>query len=314
MKNLVTILVLILSTYDVTRCQSYMIAPEKAPRIKPFYDKPGVYELVTRVNKLQVEGGDTVVINVFITGYGEISKYKLYYQPSASFFDTAESKIIDTLQLTNSGKSARWGYSERKLISVFGTSMTMPWFHNKYWKDSTFIYDTDTNMRFYSIITEAPTTIDNFLTHKKKDGNLEYEKIGTSVTFPLTFKLLVKHNIDPGNYDFNLYFTYYNGQEWKMSKSATTILYKNVIQRWEIPIWILGFFGVLAVLISLFKETRSFVLWCKNSKKPNKNKLPIVAAPPAAKPTNTSDKLIIEIVHIQKDETKSARILKKRKN
>ena len=309
MKKAIGCLVLALILNHSSISQKHMVAPEKAPRIKLFAEKPGVYELVTRVNQLQVEGGDTVEIIVFITGYGEISKYKLYYQPSATFFDTSSSRIIAALEMTSDKKSARWGRSERKLKGVFGLAMGLPWIQFPKWKDSTIFYDVDTNAAYYTIITETPTFLDSFIEHRNAYGKSTMEKIGSFVSFPITFRLVAKKNIDPGIYEFNLFFTYYNGQEWKMSKSSTSILYKNVIQRWEISFWVLGIAGILAVFISLFKDVRTFVLWCKNKTNPPQL---MTVQPVVDPPAPIIQKLVIEIA--EKKEPKSPGFIKKRKH
>lgn len=51
------------------------------PRHATGDSEPGKYELVSRVSNTTVDPGDTVTINLYITGYGKIDSSKLFFAP-----------------------------------------------------------------------------------------------------------------------------------------------------------------------------------------------------------------------------------------
>jgi hypothetical protein len=50
--------------------------------------KPGSYELAIRADKAEVAPGDTVHLEVFITGYGKVSQAKVVFYPPPYFIDS----------------------------------------------------------------------------------------------------------------------------------------------------------------------------------------------------------------------------------
>jgi hypothetical protein len=73
------------------------VALGPAPQNAPNSDKPGSYELAIRSNKAEVAPGDTVDLEIFITGYGRISAAKIVFNPPSYFINSAWSTVTHGL-------------------------------------------------------------------------------------------------------------------------------------------------------------------------------------------------------------------------
>ena len=69
-----------------------------APRQGEFADKPGCYELVVRVRETNLNPGEKLDGEVFITGYGVIETAKIVVFPSPGVFVDAESEERESVK------------------------------------------------------------------------------------------------------------------------------------------------------------------------------------------------------------------------
>src|SRR5215204_4175667 len=89
------------------------------PQKSKYADKPGEYSLVLRVVKPEVNPGDIIHLQVYITGYGEIHGPKFMFSPPPEFINVEESKMLDSLSFPKENedfetvlKTAKFGHKE----------------------------------------------------------------------------------------------------------------------------------------------------------------------------------------------------------
>ncbi len=180
---------------------------------------PGNYQLGIRMLSPIVDPGGVVKLEVYIIGYGIIKSSKINMFNSTSMFDIDKSSIIYGFDIDSD--SFKYGYFSRKM-PPFGISISIP---------------------EYFVSDNKSKVVSMFSDHEDVNGNpspiLSESKVGTA---PFEFNLKTLENINPGTYSTSIYFTYYNGHEWKGGSQQIQFTVRNILQRNEL------FFALLACL------------------------------------------------------------------
>jgi hypothetical protein len=217
------------------------------PRHGTGFDKPGRYALVSRVSNTNVSPGDTVTLDLYITGYGRIESSKLYFSPPPfAIFDTAQSFLtsglkaesVDPKAATRSadgisiapGTKVLLTWGERTVpISEAGLTLVLGGMAKPGWGISTPFFD------------ENLSTPDG-------DDSSNTPSISTEILMdhaPISIVLKLLDEVNPGMYAMNFVFTYYNGYMWENSNLQINLTIQNIFQRNERWVSTLGIMAAL---------------------------------------------------------------------
>lgn len=201
------------------------------PRSGQFYEKDGSYKMAIRVSSAVVDRGGLLHIEVYFCGYGEIESAKFIVYPALDVFDVNASYIYSDLKRHSNGKTY-WGGKET-LIGAVGKTVCFP---NK----TPYFFDINDNKEAArQLITETQ--------QKNPEGD----------TFaPIQLKLQVKKNVRPGSYSIQLLFNYYNGSLWDTSGESVNFTVRNIYQRYEGSVWILG---IIVSFFTIWESIRDFL-------------------------------------------------------
>lgn len=204
-----------------------------APRNGLHASEPGEYNLIARIDNQLVDPGGKVKIEIFITGYGNISAAKLVSYPSPGAFELFSSVVRSGLR--EIGGKLFWGGVERFLDpSGITLDLGSAGFKNPNWKQQTIFVDTG----------DSPTPQIFTETTQKPEGE--------DAEGPVTLILKLLHSVNPGTHSVNLLLTYYNDNCWKSSSKTVKFTVRNFYQRNEMCLWIIGFVvGTLLTIIGL---------------------------------------------------------------
>lgn len=113
-----------------------------SPQSSLYADKPGSYKLIVESTKSHINPGDTVVLRVFISGYGLIRQPKLRVQPPSSAIVEKESKVSYDFNEGMSGKY-EWGVTTRDVLKDGITIALAGGPSPSDWDEPSFIIDVD---------------------------------------------------------------------------------------------------------------------------------------------------------------------------
>jgi hypothetical protein len=190
-------------------------------------DRPGSYNLAVLLNKQSLNSGDSLKINVFFTGYGKIGLSKVYINLSELIFD-ANSNFSSSLSHENN--LFQWGGQISKTNLDHGMVINMSggfsWHHN----DTTIKYGL-------------------YLDHDSRPDNIAIITEDYINNAPLTFNLKLKNDAKPGIYTMGLYYTYFNGIEWKGTTTEVEIKVNSFFEEHSDGFTILGFLiGIISII------------------------------------------------------------------
>ena len=177
-------------------------------------DSPGSYAPAVRLIRSRVDPGDDLEGDVFITGYGDIGSAKLVFYPSSGLFDSGQSMVMFGYKqmdgvVTFGGQEAGCGDDGVTLLLVGGVLATG-------WERPSLFFDM-------------------------KKGDLP--PIATETRqgrAPVSFRLRVRNDARPGEYQLQFILTYFNGMEWRTTSVTVSMVVRNLLQRYEIQAAILA--------------------------------------------------------------------------
>lgn len=216
--------------YKLTKSDSLYFS---SPQVKKDYNYPGSYEISANLTRVRINKGEATTLNVHITGYGKIGGSKIYFNTSAPIFDSS-SQFFTSLWVDTSDSTkpiARFGIDTGTIGSAHALAMTMQGMKRGFWNYNSIYLDTEEDTSDLSITTE---------------NNLDP---------PLKFILKCKtEDVEAGDYTCNLYFTYFNSEQWKTSKISIPVHINSI---WERYPWIAILIGSIALAIALIQLTLS---------------------------------------------------------
>ena len=181
-------------------------------------DCPGAYGLVLKLQNSVLDPGDPVLLEIYISGYGQIESTKLVIYPSVTAFDPEQSDYQMGAKLEDG--LVTFG-NQVCPLDPSGTGNTM-----------TLAED------LFMDVPDSPLMI---LTEKR---------LGGSAPVQLNFHLLKKAR--PGSHAIAMRLTYFNGNAWASSDGLATVKVRNLFERHEGTVWVLGFaVAVLGIVIGV---------------------------------------------------------------
>lgn len=179
----------------------------QSPRNGAFAGSPGSYQPAVRLYPAVLNAGETVTVEVFISGYGEIGGAKLLVYPSPGVFDT---------QTVNS-----WcGFKlEDGTITFGGNAGGMD--------DAGCMFELTGGMKaagwptYTLFVDHIPGVLPQILTEtiQKKP--------------PILMKLPVRLGCRPGTYSLQFLLTYFNGSTWQTATQNVEFTIQTIIQRYD---------------------------------------------------------------------------------
>ncbi|HTN08847.1 hypothetical protein [Agriterribacter sp.] len=222
------------------------------PRMKKDWNNPGAYEVVAYLSRSTVFKNDTTTLSAYVTGYGLIGNCKIFLIPSNPIF-SEESLMhtglnpVDTVGDFISLEYGRHAFNlpkDNTVISTFGGPKSHHWDYASIFVD----YDMSDSSSF-ALLSEK-----------------------TSVRPPFKFDLKTKGDIEPGDYTINLYMTYFNGAEWKISKIALPLHVNNYFEEWPWIAYILSAIGIGVAFTAFIYQIKSYYRDGKRKNKTPKQK------------------------------------------
>jgi hypothetical protein len=167
------------------------------------YDKPGHYEMLAQLDKPELDGGDTLKIDLYFSGYGQIGGSKVFFSTVDGLFDTSSycktdfGKLVipikDTILYWGANRLSLGNSSSRFEFSIRGISADSV----KLWGPPTIYIDNPADSNKADSI--------NYLTLPE----IEVQNP------PVSIRLITKKGVSSGNYSAEIVYTYFNGEEWQ---------------------------------------------------------------------------------------------------
>ncbi len=194
--------------------------PEK-PRMGKFSEKNGSYEQGFKVSSTVLNPGDSIVIEQYFTGYGNIRRAKTVFFPISDIFDKEKSYVLHSIKIDSSGLHTFGGSKDG--IQDTGVSFSLQGMKNKGWEESTMFMDIDNGEDVEFSIPQLMSEL----------------KLGEA---PFKYHLTTSKNILPGPYSLEFHFIYFNGDAWKSSVKKIDFKVQNFFEQFNKEIFFLGIF------------------------------------------------------------------------
>jgi hypothetical protein len=192
------------------------------PRKGKNADKNGSYSMAVRVSSAVVDPGETLEIEIYFCGYGEIGPSKFIVYPSVNVFHPESSKIYFGIQKI--GEKLFWGGQSTSIGNTGQNIDLTAGMMNKGWQNPTLFFDS-MERPAPQLSTEMNLTL--------PDG---------ARFAPVQLKLVVQRNARPGPHSVQFVFSYFNGESWQTSNETVNFTIRNFYQRNEGLVWFLGAF------------------------------------------------------------------------
>ncbi len=217
-----------------TADNTFCIGEGESPQAREYAGKPGSYSLVSRTSRANVDPGDALNVELFITGYGVIKGAKLLVYPSPGIYDVSKSsltagcRIVDN-RLIFGGQS--WpmhpGCSFWIELESLGVKTHV-------WNAPNFFCDVKQNAHLILTETAFPWT--------PPEGEFHG---------PVSLSLKMSNNVKPGQYDVRFVLTYYDGESWVTSSEAAQFSVRTWYQRNETFCQIMAISAAVIALLAL---------------------------------------------------------------
>lgn len=192
------------------------------PRHGPEADKTGSYEQVFMLHNPVIQPGDTLRLQQFVTGYGDIRYAKLVFYPPPEIFNSERSFVINGFR--DEGGKLAWGGKKQPVHSKGFTSFLAGVGSDKHhagWHVHTMFFDV----------------------HAPEPGMQPQIATETSQEYaPFDYQLVTNQDILPGKYSLEFHLTYFNGAAWKTSSKKVDFSVQNWYERNEGFVKTIGLF------------------------------------------------------------------------
>ena len=257
-RGMLVVVVAILVMLSSSVVYSKVFTPKESPRMKKYADDRGCYSIIVRTSSDVINPGETLILEIFISGYGVINKPKLVFYPSPNVVDSDndESRILfDLPKELPKDRSLYWGSHPEKLHSDGGFLDLSQGIKTGKWSSPTIFFDMNTENNIDTQIS----------TEMLLGGNA-----------PIQIYMKTKEKVLPGLHSIRFLFTYHNGSEWSNSEQTVDFTIRNIFQRNER--WIISI-GVIAALCAILPTLKGIIqllkkiFWLIKNEKKGKVKL-----------------------------------------
>jgi hypothetical protein len=207
------------------------LPPGKSPLKGQHGDKPGRYQPAARILRPLIDPGDALELEVFITGYGEITLAKLVFYPSPNIFTEASEVwnlgILDGAKFTTTGRKPQKVTSHGSVISFEGGMGTTEW---------------GRTTTFFDISKGSPPMIST-------EASLP--------DAPIVYRMITRKDVNPGTYQLQFLLSYFNGSDWNVSSQQVNFTIRNILQRHELLIAGIAVIAAIVTFIPGFADSAS---------------------------------------------------------
>lgn len=202
------------------------------PRTGEFAEKPGRYVPVVRVHNQVIDPGESLKGDVFFTGYGEICIAKLQFTPSFGVFEEGGCTWWAGMTKEDQGDGRavmRFGGEPHSLGSDHGATihLTSGGITTESWGRRTIFFDR----------AHSENSVPQVATECVIDKA------------PVEFKLKTLKRARPGAYSMRFVLTYFDGVEWQVAAHEEMFRIRNILDRWQATIAIVGAIAAASAII-----------------------------------------------------------------
>lgn len=201
-----------------------------------FRNRPGAYQLAIRAPKTEIDPGDDIILEIYVTGYGEIRGAKVVFYPPTNFVSYTQVDGWAAVKAMIIGRGGARGLTNHAVIIPLAADER----DDPYgWRSDTDPHGIDTS----AIAAEARFSAPIRLTLGTKPQYVEPPPTGETS--------IIDTPIPPGNHTFQVFLTYFNGSEWKTDSQSVTVSVRNWFQRNYYATLVVSILGVGLTLIAL---------------------------------------------------------------
>jgi hypothetical protein len=217
------------------------------PRLAENANQPGEYRVAIRIVQAEVDPGDQLRVEIYVTGYGQIYGSKLIFYPPPYFIDEEQSTVFHGLDVQEVEGERRFvfGTTEQRFKDFGGDPgmlLTIGGIALPGWEKATPYVDVD----FQSDTATSKAIGLTFMEQKL-------------LRAPIELLLKVRKKAPSGHHDLRFYLTYFNGEVWKTDSQAVSLSVRNLFQRHPYITWIIGSVGA-ALALGSFARTNWDIL------------------------------------------------------
>lgn len=199
-------------------------------KIKPLScengQRPGSYRLVSRAGASNLNKGEMLSFDQFITGYGHASGLKIAYYFSSDVFNLEKSYYTYKLGQDPHSGMPTWGDSKNP-ISQVGTSITLGTHKDlNTWEYDSYFFNVNMDGHSLAINTEV--------------------ELGDHP--PFSYRLVVDKTADAGNHSILFVLTYFDGEKWNNTEERVNFKINNAFEKHST---ILSLLAAIALLTSI---------------------------------------------------------------
>lgn len=228
--------------------------PQKSKDAQEF----GAYSLAIMVHNAEVNPGDVIRLEVYVTGYGRIRGAKFAFTPPPNFIEQEASKVIYGVEENKHGKATptdavRWGGTKMGLLEESGFVYQFGGLHGYTAWDGTYTHWGDEATSFWDVKDPHKDQTPMIATEKPR-GRAPLELYLKTIKPQRWKKVLFGQDISgfrPGTHSFQGHLTYFNGDQWKSASQSVSVVVPNFFRRHEGLTWLAGTAGVLFAVGSL---------------------------------------------------------------
>jgi len=213
------------------------------PRMGEFADRPGRYVPVVRVHNQVVDPGESLVGDVFFTGYGEISIAKLQFTPSFGVFERDGCTWWSGMtkeDLDDGSAVMRFGGEPHRLGAEHGVTL---------------------HLTSGGIATDSWERRTIFFDRARSDNSVP--QIATECVLdkaPVEFELQTQKRARPGAYSIRFVLTYFDGEEWQVAAHEEIFRIRNLLDRWQVTIAIVGAIAAASAILLAGAEVAQWLV------------------------------------------------------
>ena len=212
----------------------------------------GSYALVAEADSPSVRKGDTIVLKLFMSGYGAIFSPKLLISIPPNLHDEDQSLVYFDLEPTIDNKLVLGAHSQKlpmlSVQSLGGIGASTPG-----WEQPTYMIDTRAVTQddaAPAILTETIQNRAPFELHVKIKKIRLWQRIrsvGNKLWEPTVHEGL--RNPKPGKHTVQFVLTYFNGSEWRSDKTTYDIIVSSLYERHTLATWFIAIVAALTALL-----------------------------------------------------------------
>ncbi|NDV14761.1 hypothetical protein GO009_01885 [Muricauda sp. TY007] len=248
-------------------------------------NRNGSYRQIVNANKTSLVPGDSIVISYYVSGYGYIdfTSAKTFFSSSAEILDTKKSYLLADFKPLSNNRYVYGGVEvpmDNKMLTILSASMVsaengrllVTYFDDFIFEDRPYVMPNKDNRDLLNVDLSQKALI-----HSESTLGVKGEE---KFLAPMTYKIKLKEDTEPGEYYFTYVMTYFNGNSWENDRVELKIKvqhwyerHNNFIQYMALIIAVLTIITLIKPSIKVINQSAVIIiqkvkyLWPKRTKK-----------------------------------------------